>query len=162
MPFDGAEFLQKAPPSGAPSTPDPSKLVWYRRLATALRRQVYPELRQPGAEETGDAVVRLLEDARDLIASPEHWVRGTYETATGRRCAVGALSRAAHPVRQPATLRRAHMELLRVALKRGFRTVEMMNDESQHKNVLSAFDEAIVAARRRAVVPVVVRGLGAP
>jgi hypothetical protein len=46
----------------------------------------------------------------------------------------------------------AHGVLLAVAQRRGFGSIEALNDCSSHERVLSAFDEAIALARRRPVV----------
>jgi hypothetical protein len=43
---------------------------------------------------------------------------------------------------------RAHELLAAVARDRGFSSVEAMNDRSRHEAVLSAFDAAIMTARR--------------
>ncbi len=41
----------------------------------------------------------------------------------------------------------ANTMLLSVAMSRGFNDIESMNDNSSHRQVLSAFDEAIARAR---------------
>jgi hypothetical protein len=40
----------------------------------------------------------------------------------------------------------ANAVLLSVAMRRGFDSIEKMNDNSTHREVLSAFDEAIARA----------------
>ena len=42
----------------------------------------------------------------------------------------------------------AHALLMAVALRRGFSDIESMNDNSTHRQVLAAFDEAIASAER--------------
>ena len=154
MPFDGVEVRDRelsaydallVPPATLPS-PWP----WYRRCAAALCRKLHALLYLPLTPETAVAVVRLLSEARALIAAREAWVQRMYETPFGQRCAVGALYRIG--VRggvDPALVWRTHDALLRIALRRGYPTVEMMNDRSSHEHVLAAFDEAIATARRR-------------
>jgi hypothetical protein len=77
-----------------------------------------------------------------------------YATPFGQRYAIGALYRAGVQQPQPslAVVWQAHDALLRVGLRRGYPTVEMMNDRSTHEQVLAAFDEAIAAARRRTAI----------
>lgn len=90
--------------------------------------------------------VRALELGRTLIEDRANWVQKRYETRDGRRCAVGALRAAARVLRvrdgQPG-----HIYLLNVAMNRGFNDVESMNDNSSHRQVVSAFDEALLAAQ---------------
>ncbi len=75
----------------------------------------------------------MVEDKRD-------WVRGTYTTAGGKHCAMGALPAAAWSFDESSVLFLAHQRLLHVAETRGL-TVERMNDRSTHADVLAAFDE---------------------
>ena len=96
-------------------------------------------------------MVRLLSEARALIAAREAWGQRTYETPFGQRCAVGALYRIGASAGDPTVVWWAHEALLRIALRRGYPTVEMMNDRSSHEHVLAAFDEAIARTRRRAL-----------
>jgi hypothetical protein len=151
MPFDGAEFLPQ--PSSGSSASVPPKQVRYRRWLTALRQKITALfVPAPLPPETAAAVARLLEEARGRIASPEAWAQFAYRTPLGQHCAVGALYRAGAEQPQPslAVVWKAHNALLQVALRRGYPTVEMMNDRSTHEQVLTAFDIAITAARSRA------------
>jgi hypothetical protein len=141
MPFDGATMVCEL-------LSPPTRGAALFRLAARLREAFMPEPRAID-DKTRAAVIDLLENARTLIALPEQWTTGMIETPFGQRCAVGALNRAARSTDDRAIFQQAHDELLRIALRRGFPCVEMMNDGSAHAHVLSAFDEAIMAARRR-------------
>jgi hypothetical protein len=98
------------------------------------------------------AVIRLLQDARQLIENPRHWTKGSYRSLRGRRCAVGALRAAARWLDDPSIAWSAHALLIKVAVSRRFAGVEMMNDRSSHAAVLGAFDEAIAAAEANGAV----------
>jgi len=84
MPFDGTGF---AP---APIAPTPA---WPIRIVGFLRRLAAPAGRQ--SELIDAATLRVLEEARGLIAQREDWTQGTLETKRGERCAVGAVRLAA-------------------------------------------------------------------
>jgi hypothetical protein len=97
--------------------------------------------------------VVLLTVARALVADRKKWTRGKYETFIGgRRCAMGAICVAAAILRT-SSVSVAIEDLRTVALRRGFQSVEAMNDASSHALMLKAFDEAIgrAAARLAAV-----------
>ena len=152
MPFDGIEFLPQQPLSSA-FDPAATAQAWYIRWAARLRLKLSELLSPPPySPETAANVVQLLADAQASIASPETWTKFVYETSSGRRCAVGALYRAAAQQRRRdlALVWEAHQALLRVALHCGFPTVESMNDHSSHARVLILFDEAITATRQHA------------
>jgi hypothetical protein len=145
MPFDGAQFY--APPVR-------TRKPWYRplRALISLPEQEAPVLwvAAPAAPEIG--VIQLLETARRMIEDPLTWLQGSYVRVGGRHCAVGALRAAARALNASSKLPRAHAFLLEVARRRGFTKIEQMNDRSTHCGVLAAFDEAIAAARSRALV----------
>jgi hypothetical protein len=143
MPFDGAERF-----GGTTEIPSPSPLMAW--LPAWLRGAVAPASFRPDRTETDEDVVDLLDQARNLIASPARWTQGRQEGSFDRRCAMGALYRAARIVAtSPAVVQQAHRALLAIAHRRGFPSVEMMNDRSTHRAVLTAFDEAIATTRRR-------------
>lgn len=82
---------------------------------------------------------RLLMEARKLIASPDHWCQGSYNTKGGRRCAVGALAAIdGGDIDQSYELLLAEM---------GGGAVSAFNDTHTHEEVIAAFDRAIAAAR---------------
>ena len=85
----------------------------------------------------------MLIEARGLIEKKEDWTRGTLETLRGERCAVGALRIATEFLDYPDAGRVAHDMLTRIAIERGFASIEAMNDHSRHEAVLMAFDRAI-------------------
>jgi hypothetical protein len=136
MPFDSAEFFRD-PPAGPPV----QALGWAARLRQAFRAP------RPARAPLDPAVVRVLEEARGLIEQRQDWVQGRYETVGGERCAVGAVRIAAELFDYAEAGSRAERLLARVAAHRGFTSVEAMNDRSPHGHVLTAFDEAIAAAR---------------
>jgi hypothetical protein len=133
MPFDGAEFF----------SPSPRRARWRDLLPRAFRAPAPP----PGA-----ALLRVLEEARGLIAEREDWTQGAYTTHRGERCAVGALRDAASLLGDASAGLLAFELLREVARERGYPGIEVMNDRSRHASVLSAFDAAIEAAERRPVV----------
>ena len=139
MPFDSAEFFREPP-----AAPPVEALGWAARLLQALRGfRPKPPARAP----LDPAVARVLEEARGLIEQRQDWVQGRYETVAGERCAVGAVRIAAELFDYAEAGSRAERLLARVAARRGFTSVEAMNDRSPHGHVLTAFDEAIAAAR---------------
>jgi hypothetical protein len=135
MPFDSADFLIKR----APAQP------WHRRLRAAVARALRPS-RWP--EPVDLAVLRVLEEARGLIEQREDWVQGRYETFGGERCAVGAVRAAAGLLDYREAGVAAQALLAAIAVQRGYRSVEALNDHSPHGHVLAAFDAAIARARR--------------
>jgi hypothetical protein len=149
MPFDGSEFFpQPLAPSASHAAESRS---WWRRLTSAFGRhnQITSLLAVPAPEV---AAIRALEEARDLIEDEHDWVQGAFSTVGGRHCAMGALDAVTRRAAQRNARRLARRFLLEVANRRGFRSVPAMNDHSSHRDVLSAFDEAIAAARREALV----------
>jgi hypothetical protein len=138
MPFDSAEFFRDPP-----AAPPVQALGWAARLRQALRAFAPHPARAP----LDPAVVRVLQEARGLIEQRQDWVQGRYETVGGERCAVGAVRIAAELFDYAEAGSRAERLLARVAARRGFTSVEAMNDRSPHGHVLTAFDEAIAAAR---------------
>ncbi len=62
----------------------------------------------------------------------------------GRRCAVGAINSATETLDfDIVPMLIARKSMLSIAIDRGFKTIELMNDSSSYELVLSAFDEAI-------------------
>lgn len=156
MPFDGTEFSRPLLrwPIAPSATPEPQAKGLQQRIMAFLVRTGGDRVRAflPGqaADLPQQSVVDLLESARGLIESEEKWIRGSYWKPGGRHCAIGALRAAAGRVYRKATRQRAHELLRDVARERGFcgpDAVERMNDRSSHAEVLSAFDQAIAAAR---------------
>jgi hypothetical protein len=141
MPFDGTEFFRKESSIG-------DTAAWYVRAAASLRRVFRAVLFRPAPASIDAAVLRVLEEARGLIEQREDWTQGALETFRGERCAVGALRLAADFLDYPLAGRLAHALLAEIAAERGFSSIEAMNDYSRHEAVLSAFDTAIIAARR--------------
>jgi hypothetical protein len=136
MPFDGLGFNGLG---SAATTAKPS--IWARLTQFALgappvTKAIPLHAFQPIPADQPDAVtVQVLTIGRALIEDRKDWVQRRYETRDGRRCAVGPQSGA-------TTM------LLAVAMSRGFNDIESMNDNSSHRQVLSAFDEAITRARQ--------------
>jgi len=147
MPFDGAEFYRKSSIAAPPADAAAGE-AWYKRLTALMRRQ-RTSLFRVAPEEPEIATLRLLEESRQAIEQREHWVQGVYETFGRRYCAAGALRAVGRRMRGASVESRAYKMLLEVANRRGFLNVEIMNDRSTHDQVLSAFDEAIAAARVR-------------
>jgi hypothetical protein len=99
---------------------------------------------QPIPADQPDAMtVQVLTVGRALIEDRKDWVQRRYETRDGRRCAVGALRGASRLLSVHGPQTGANAVLLSVAMSRGFNDIESMNDNSSHRQVLSAFDEAI-------------------
>lgn len=141
MPFDGTEFFRDR------AAPAEGTIARWLRNAAALAQQVRARFRAT-PESIDAAVLRVLEEARGLIAQREDWTQGILETFRGERCAVGALRLAAEFLNYETAGRLAHARLAAIAAERGFSSVEAMNDYSRHEAVLSAFDTAIIAARQ--------------
>lgn len=138
MPFDGIGFV---------ATQEPT--LW-ERLTQAAKgflpavKPPPPKLRLPIPPATPDLQTRqILSIGRALIEDRKDWVQRRYETRDGRRCAVGALRGATRLLNMQGPQAGAHSALLAVAMGRGFSDIESMNDNSSHRQVLSAFDEAI-------------------
>ncbi len=144
MPFDGLSYLA---PTKTPS-------LWTRAFNYVMgippvAKSVPAHLFQPIPASQPDALtVQVLTIGRALIEDRKDWVQRRYETRDGRRCAVGALRGAARLLNVPGPQTGANAVLLSVAMGRGFNDIESMNDNSTHRQVLSAFDEAIARATR--------------
>ncbi len=144
MPFDGLHYLA---PAAKPS-------LWTRftNFVTGVppvSKSVPAHLFQPVPATQPDALtVQVLTIGRALIEDRKDWVQRRYETRDGRRCAVGALRGAARLLNVGSPQTGANAVLLSVAMSRGFNDIESMNDNSTHRQVLSAFDEAIARASR--------------
>jgi hypothetical protein len=154
MPFDGAEFLNGSSSICRRSSATTEK-AWFRRLQAIFesKGKGVESFRETHQEENAPATLRLLGEARQLIAARQHWTRGIYRTLSGKYCAVGALQAAGQILHDAAAQKAAHELLKAVARNRGFPTAETMNDRSTHEQVLAAFDEAIAAARQRVGSP---------
>lgn len=143
MPFDGIGFVE---------TPRRVRPTTTRAWISRLRALVAPAPDVPFVVEgpsTEDPVVAFLLSAKRMIETPETWTRGAYSTPGGKYCSVGALRAAGARFRDPVAQCRAHTHLQEIAFRRGFCSIEVMNDRSSHAEVMTAFDEAIAAARRR-------------
>lgn len=153
MPFDGFEIEIEGTDGASvfPSLCAGGCRLWIKgRLRRWSRKRKPPTALVPGGHY--GAVALLLTDARALIGERGHWVQGTYRGFRGQRCAVGALCAAARRIGDVRVLQSAHALLLRVADSRCFYTVESMNDQSTHADVVRAFDEAIAIAWAKAMV----------
>jgi len=139
MPFDSVELVSRESADSAASKPR-----WWARLAARFRAAV---ALRAAPEPLDLAVLRVLEEARGLIAEREDWVQGSYETLRGERCAVGAIRLAASFLDYERAGAAAQDILTFIALQRGYRDIEAMNDHSRHEAVLAAFDLAIATAR---------------
>ena len=146
MPFDGLGYVNTA------ATAKPS--IWTRLSyvmfgAPPVAKSIPLHAFQPIAPGQTDAVtLQVLTIGRALIEDRKDWVQRRYETRDGRRCAVGALRGAARLMNLHGPQTGANTVLLSVAMSRGFNDIESMNDNSSHRQVLSAFDEAIARARQ--------------
>jgi len=144
MPFDGLGYVN--------TTAKPS--MWTRLMQFALgappiSKTIPLDAFHPVPSAEPDAVtVQVLEIGRALIEDRKDWVQRRYETRDGRRCAVGALRGASRLLNLHGPQTGANTMLLSVAMSRGFNDVESMNDNSSHRQVISAFDEAITRARQ--------------
>jgi hypothetical protein len=109
--------------------------------------------------------VRILRDARGLIANERHWAKGNYEVVeqgVTRRCAVGALRAAARRLNaDQGDLRVAYIAMIQIANKKGMQrhkptgnapalmvlppdqSVERVNDRANHAFVMKMFDDSI-------------------
>ncbi len=142
MPFDGLGYLAtQAKPS-----------FWTRLSHLVLgippvAKSVPAHMFQPiPATQPDAATLQVLTIGRALIEDRKDWVQRRYETRDGRRCAVGALRGAARLLNVNGPQTGANSLLLSVAMSRGFNDIESMNDNPTHRQVLSAFDEAISRA----------------
>lgn len=143
MPFDGLGFVttqqQKVSIWGRIG-----QFVWGAPPAKPLAKSFQPL----SPAQADNATLQVLQIGRALIEDRKDWVQRRYETRDGRRCAVGALRGAARLMNLQGPQSGANAILLSVAMSRGFNDIESMNDNSSHRQVLSAFDEAIARARQ--------------
>jgi hypothetical protein len=144
MPFDGLGYVSTfAKPS-----------IWTRLTQFALgappvTKTLPLHAFQPIPAEQPEAVTaQVLTIGRALIEDRKDWVQRRYETRDGRRCAVGALRGASRLLNLHGPQTGANAILQSVAMSRGFNDIESMNDNSSHRQVLSAFDEAIARVRQ--------------
>jgi hypothetical protein len=148
MPFDGVGYVTT-------TTTIPTKPSIWTRLsqfafgAPPVTKSIPIQAFQPIPANQPDAVaLQVLTVGRALIEDRKDWVQRRYETRDGRRCAVGALRGAARLMNLHGPQTGANTILLSVAMSRGFNDIESMNDNSSHRQVISAFDEAISRARQ--------------
>jgi hypothetical protein len=148
MPFDGIGFVAT-----------PTLTIWGRLSQFAKGFVPAPKVepvraRFPTPGDQPDVqTVQVLTVARALIEDRKDWVQRRYETRDGRRCAVGALRGAARVLSLHGPQAQAHSILLGVAMGRGYSDIESMNDNSSHRQVLTAFDEAIARASAQCRAP---------
>ena len=152
MPFDGGDLSQFQLSEPLPLAPVPlgfgARLAWLWCLLPGSRK--IQSLSPQRADQVAEVrAACLLKAARALIEAEETWTRGTYHSADGKRCAVGALRAAAQTRYGRGAGAEAHGFLLAVARWRGCDSVEKMNDKSTHAQVLAAFDAAIASAESR-------------
>ena len=147
MPFDGLGYISNTATPAKPS-------LWTRLTQFALgtppvAKSLPLQAFQPVPANQPDALtLQVLTIGKALIEDRKDWVQRRYETRDGRRCAVGALRGAARMMNLHGPQTGANTILLSVAMSRGFNDIESMNDNSSHRQVLSAFDEAISRARQ--------------
>ncbi len=148
MPFDGLGYVNTTDTA----TAKPSLWTRLSQLvlgAPPVLKSVPIQSFQPATPGQPDAVtLQVLSIGRALIEDRKDWVQRRYETRDGRRCAVGALRGAARLMNLHGPQTGANTILLSVAMSRGFNDIESMNDNSSHRQVISAFDEAISRARQ--------------
>lgn len=148
MPFDGLNFVSA--PTAA-KTPILTRLSHFVFGAPPVAKSLPLQAFAPVPANEPDAVtLQVLTVGRALIEDRKDWVQRRYETRDGRRCAVGALRGAARLMNLHGPQTGANTILLSVAMGRGFNDIESMNDNSSHRQVISAFDEAIARARQYA------------
>ena len=148
MPFDGLGYVNSTTTSTTTTT------LWTRLShfifgAPPISKSIPLHAFQPIPANEPDAVtLQVLTIGRALIEDRKDWVQRRYETRDGRRCAVGALRGATRLMNLHGPQTGANTILLSVAMSRGFNDIESMNDNSSHRQVISAFDEAIARARQ--------------
>jgi len=141
MPFDGTGYVGTQQGSVWTRLTHFTK-AWLPAAKTPPAKFLAP----PPATQPDALTLQVLTVARALIEERKDWVQRRYETRDGRRCAVGALRGAARLMNMQGSQSGAHSFLLSVAMGRGFNDIESMNDNSSHRQVVSAFDEAITRA----------------
>jgi hypothetical protein len=134
MPFDGTGYRFEA-----------NELSFGAELFRMFRRKQPPS--EPDSYITDNPALAVLLIGRSLIENRKGWVQRRYETKDGRYCVVGALRFATKAIGLPAVPPEANSALMNVAWDRGFNDIESMNDNSPHRKVLSAFNDAIALAR---------------
>jgi hypothetical protein len=149
MPFDGLGYVATEPKASFSE-----KVSLWNRIGQFVRgapgtpKRLPPVVFQPLPPGQADnSTLQVLMIGRALIEDRKDWVQRRYETRDGRRCAVGALRGAARLMNLQGPQTGANTMLLSVAMSRGFNDIESMNDNSSHRQVLNAFDEAIARAR---------------
>ena len=141
MPFDGIGFV------GTQQVTTWTRLINFTKGLLPATKAAPARLLAPAPLAQPDALtLQVLSVGRALIEERKDWVQRRYETRDGRRCAVGALRGASRLMHVQGSQTGAHAILLSVAMDRGFNDIESMNDNSSHRQVISAFDEAIVRA----------------
>src|SRR6185437_5101623 len=150
MPFDGLGYVATEPKASSSA-----KVSLWNRIGQfvlgvpSTPKRLPPVAFQPLPPGQADnATLQVLTIGRALIEDRKDWVQRRYETRDGRRCAVGALRGAARLMNLQGPQTGANTILLSVAMSRGFNDIESMNDNSSHRQVISAFDEAIARARQ--------------
>lgn len=142
MPFDGLGY--------SPSPAKPSALgrllQFFQRSTPTVETQPIRAF-QPVPTQPEAIPLQVLTIGKALIEDRKDWVQRRYETRDGRRCAVGAIRGAARLMNLHGPLTGANAIMLSVAMSRGFNDIESLNDNSSHRQVLSAFDEAISRSR---------------
>lgn len=100
-------------------------------------------------------VVKLLQDARNLISKPENWTQADFaKTADGSGvdsnndkavcwCSLGAINKVSPPIDDNQARKRAKL-LLRKAMGGA---IAIFNDSHTHAEVLAAWDKAIELAK---------------
>lgn len=142
MPFDGLGYVTSA---AQPTLW--SRLSQFIKGTPPVAKSIPVQAFSPVPNQADALTVQVLTVGRALIEDRKDWVQRRYETRDGRRCAVGALRGAARLMNLHGPQTGANTVLLSVAMSRGFNDIESMNDNSSHRQVLSAFDEAIMRAR---------------
>jgi hypothetical protein len=149
MPFDGLGYIATEAKPSRDTQPSLweriGRFVWGVPGSPGLGPATAFQPLLPG--QADNATLQHLMAGRCLIEERKNWVQRRYETRDGRRCAVGALRGAARLLNMNGAQGGANAILLSVAMSRGFNDIESMNDNSSHRQVLSAFDEAIARAR---------------
>lgn len=147
MPFDGLAYVTTTTaPAAKPSLW--TRLTQFAFGAPPAPKEIHIHGFSPAPASQPDMVtLQVLTIGKALIEDRKDWVQRRYETRDGRRCAVGALRGAARLLNLPGPQTGANTLLLSVAMGRGFNDIESMNDNSSHRQVIAAFDEAISRAR---------------
>lgn len=105
-------------------------------------------LRSPTTKRIDSDGVNVLREARRLIELRDDRGQVNYRAFRERRCAIRALCEASVMLNLKPAGDVAGDWLDEVARRHGYITTECMNDHSSHEQILSAFGEVMVAARR--------------